>query len=99
MINQTALNQQHKLVSPTVSNTSTILSNVSYAVNPKCVSGPSSHSTHRVSVPRNKNIDSFNKFKLFSLLKDGPFVWDKKIQGLILSAYFYGYIFLQVIKI
>jgi hypothetical protein len=27
---------------------------------------------------------------------DGPFVWSKSIQGFILSAYFYGYIFTQV---
>ena len=27
---------------------------------------------------------------------DGPFIWNKKIQGLILSSYFYGYITTQV---
>lgn len=27
---------------------------------------------------------------------DGPFVWDKKIQNIILSAYFYGYLTTQV---
>nr|XP_027234251.1 sialin-like isoform X4 [Penaeus vannamei] len=29
-------------------------------------------------------------------LEDGPFAWDDNIQGLILAAYFYGYIFTQV---
>lgn len=29
-------------------------------------------------------------------MKDGPFNWDKKAQGLILSIYFYGYILTQV---
>ena len=28
---------------------------------------------------------------------DGPFVWDKSIQELILSSYFYGYITSQVL--
>lgn len=28
---------------------------------------------------------------------DGSFLWTKDIQGLILSAYFYGYILLEVI--
>ncbi len=28
---------------------------------------------------------------------DGPFVWDKSIQGLILSSFFYGYLFTQII--
>lgn len=27
---------------------------------------------------------------------DGPFIWSKRIQGLILSSYFYGYIILQI---
>lgn len=27
---------------------------------------------------------------------DGPFVWDKSVQGYIMSAYFYGYIFTQL---
>lgn len=27
---------------------------------------------------------------------DGPFVWGKNIQGLILSSFFYGYITTQV---
>lgn len=27
---------------------------------------------------------------------DGPFIWNKNIQGLILSSYFYGYITTQV---
>ena len=27
---------------------------------------------------------------------DGPFVWTKKVQGFVLSAYFYGYILTQV---
>ena len=29
---------------------------------------------------------------------DGPFVWDKSIQELILSSYFYGYITSQVLN-
>ena len=31
-----------------------------------------------------------------SLTKDGEFIWQQKTKGLILSAYFYGYIFMQV---
>ncbi|RXG68326.1 Sialin [Armadillidium vulgare] len=30
------------------------------------------------------------------MTKDGPFAWDENIQGLILAAYFYGYIVTQV---
>lgn len=30
---------------------------------------------------------------------DGPFLWEKNIQELILSSYFYGYITSQVIRI
>lgn len=30
--------------------------------------------------------------------QDGPFAWDENIQGLILAAYFYGYIVTQVNK-
>ena len=29
---------------------------------------------------------------------DGPFIWDKPIQELILSSYFYGYITSQVLN-
>jgi hypothetical protein len=29
---------------------------------------------------------------------DGPFIWDKSIQELILSSYFYGYITSQVLN-
>ena len=29
-------------------------------------------------------------------MKDGPFVWPKSIQGMVLSAYFYGYILTQI---
>ncbi len=28
---------------------------------------------------------------------DGPFVWEKSIQGLILSSFFYGYLFTQIV--
>ena len=28
--------------------------------------------------------------------KDGPFIWNKGIQGFMLASYFYGYIFTQV---
>lgn len=31
-----------------------------------------------------------------NILKDGSFVWPKDVQGLILSAYFYGYILMQI---
>jgi len=29
-------------------------------------------------------------------LQDGPFVWEKEIQGHILGAFFYGYMFSQI---
>ena len=38
--------------------------------------------------------DNCLKHEIYS--KDGPFAWDKKIQGLILSSYFYGYLTTQV---
>lgn len=31
-----------------------------------------------------------------STLTDGPFLWPKKTQGMVLSAFFYGYFFTQV---
>lgn len=36
------------------------------------------------------------KFLKIFKSKDGPFLWTKKDQGLILSTFFYGYIITQV---
>jgi MFS family permease len=31
-----------------------------------------------------------------SAMQDGPFVWEKEVQGHILGAFFYGYMFSQI---
>ena len=84
MINNTRLEEIH--------HENKVLALRNQPINLNSFSNTSFHTSHSRQNSKQKcAYQKSNKTKI-----DGPFVWEKSIQGLVLSSFFYGYLFTQI---